>query len=250
MAKSTGLGQNFYVGGVDLSGDTGSIDTIHGGPAALPITGLDKSAMERIGGILDAELAWTSWFNPSAAQQHATLSPLPTTDIGVMYVTGLTIGSPAGCLVAKQMDYAPTRTADGGLTFKVQAMSNSGINSALEWAEMLTAGKRTDTVATNGASLDYGAVSTLFGLTAWLHVFSVTGTSVTVTLQDSADNAAFANITGAAFTAVAPGGAPQFQRLQTAAGATIRRYVRAITTGTFSNAVFAVAFTRHKTTTI
>jgi hypothetical protein len=185
-----------------------------------------------------------------AGQAHPPLSTLPTTDVGLMYVTQLALGGPAGCLVAKQMIYDPTRGSDGSLLFKLQALSNSGINSALEWAQMLTAGKRTDTTATNGASVDFGAVSSLFGATGWLHVFSVTGTSVTVTIQDSADNISFANVTGLAFSAVAPGGAPQYQRLQTATGATIRRYVRAITTGTFSNAVFACAFTRHLTATI
>jgi hypothetical protein len=250
VAKSTGLGQNLYVGGVDLSGDTGSIDTIHGGPSALDLTGIDKSAHERAGGLYDGELGWTSFFDVVAGQAHPTLSTLPTTDVGLMYVTQLALGGPAGCLVAKQMIYDPTRGSDGSLLFKLQALSNSGINSALEWAQMLTAGKRTDTTATNGASVDFGAVSSLFGATGWLHVFSVTGTSVTVTIQDSADNISFANVTGLAFSAVAPGGAPQYQRLQTATGATIRRYVRAITTGTFSNAVFACAFTRHLTATI
>jgi hypothetical protein len=250
MAKSTGLGQNLYLGGVDLSGDTGSIDTVHGGPNALEMTGIDKLARERFGGLYDGELSWTSFFNTAAGQAHPTLSTLPTTDIGLMYVTGLLVGSPAACLVAKQMMYDPTRPGDGSMLFKLQALSNSGINSALEWAEMLTAGKKTDGAPANGASIDFGAVSTLFGATGWLHVFTVTGTSVTVKIQDSADNGTFADVAGLTFAAVAPGGAPQYQRLQTASSATIRRYVRAITTGTFSNAVFACAFTRHKTATI
>jgi hypothetical protein len=250
VAKSTGLGQNLYVGGVDLSGDTGSIDTIHGGPAALDLTGIDKSGHERAGGLYDGELGWTSFFDVVAGQEHPTLSPLPTTDVGLMYVTQLALGGPAGCLVAKQMNYDPTRGSDGSLLFKLQALSNSGVNTALEWAQMLTVGKKTDTAATNGTGVDYGAVSTLFGATGWLHVFSVVGTSITVKIQDSADNITFADVTGLTFAAVAPGGAPQYQRLQTATGATIRRYVRAISTGTFSNAVFACAFTRHLTATI
>ena len=35
-----------------------------------------------------------------------------------------------------------------------------------------------------------------FGVQAYLQVFSFTGTDVTITIQDSADNSSFANITG------------------------------------------------------
>jgi hypothetical protein len=61
-----------------------------------------------------------------------------------------------------------------------------------------------------------------------------------VKLQDSADNASWADITGAAFTAVTTG--PQAQRIETARGGTVRRYVRAVTvtTGGFSNLQFQV----------
>lgn len=250
MTKVSGLAQQLFITGVDLSGDTGSMTSVHGGPAALPSTGLDKNAMERLGGVLDGAIGWSSFYNVTAGQAHPTLSTLPTTDVAVMYVTAQSIGSPCAMLLGKQPDYAGTRGADGSFTFDLEVLSNSAINTALEWGIMLTAGKRTDTTATNGASNDYGAVSTLFGATAWLHVFSVTGTSMTVTIQDSADNSAWANITGLAFSAVVPGAAPQYQRLQTATGATIRRYVRAITTGTFNPGVFAVGFTRHLTTSI
>ena len=57
------------------------------------------------------------------------------------------------------------------------------------------------------------------------------------------DNSTFAAITGAAFIAATTGGA---QRLETAANATVRRYVRAVTSGTFSNAVFFVHFVRRQ----
>jgi hypothetical protein len=101
---------------------------------------------------------------------------------------------------------------------------------------------RTDTTATNGTAFDCGAVSTLFGGQAYLQVNAFTGTSVTVKLQDSADNATFADLTGAAFTAATARGA---QRLVLNPTATVRRYVRAVTTGTFSSAVFQVTFVRN-----
>jgi hypothetical protein len=239
MAKQTGLGDRLFIDGYDLSGDIGSLQRIGGGPAAMDVTGIDKSAFERIGGRRDGGIDFTSWFNDAAGQAYPVLSALPTTDRTVSYFRGAAIGSPAASCIAKQISYDGTRGNDGAFTFTSSALSN---NYGLDWGLQLTAGKRTDVAATNGASIDYGAVSTLFGLQAYLHVFSFTGTSVTVTLQDSADNATFANITSAVFTAAT---GRTSERIATTG--TVRRYVRAITTGTFSSAVFAVHFTRNET---
>jgi len=125
-------------------------------------------------------------------------------------------------------------------------------NSGLDWGRLITAGKRTDTVATSPATgTDFnleGGATTLFGWQAWLHVFAFTGTSVTVTLQDSADNSAFTSLTGGAFTAVTT--SPGFQLLLGGRTATVRRYIRAITTGTFSNFQFGLQFTRNQQSVI
>jgi hypothetical protein len=247
MPKKSGLGQAIYVGGYDLSGDVGAVQTVSGGPDALEVTAINESAPERIGGIKSGEISFNSWFNTSAGQEHPALSSLPTTDRIVLYVDTPAIGGAAAGLNGKQINYDSDRAADGSLALSVQVLSNG---ETLEWCEMLTAGKRTDSTATTGASIDFGSVSSLFGASGYLEVFSVTGTSVTVTIEDSADNGTFAAVTGLAFTAVTPGGAPSGQRLETLPTATIRRYVRATTTGTFSNAVFAVGFIRHLTATL
>lgn len=239
MAKSTGLGQNLYIGGVDLSGDIGSVDTASGSVATIDATGIDKSAYERILGLRDGSLTYTAYFNDAGA--HLTLRNLPTTDVHAMYVHATTIGAPAACMVGKQLDYGGTRGTDGALTFSVP---NAASGYALEWCDMLTAGKRTDTTATNGSAYDYGAGigATSFGLSAYLQVFAFSGTSVTVAVQDSADGASgWASV--ATFTAVTT--APGFERIGTTNSATIKRYLRVITTGTFSNAVFAVAVAKH-----
>jgi hypothetical protein len=76
-------------------------------------------------------------------------------------------------------------------------------------------------------------------------VFAVTGTSVTVTLQDSADNVTFANITGGAFTAAT--GITAQRLASPGATDTVRRYVRAITTGTFTVGNFNLMFVRNAT---
>lgn len=241
MAKQGGMGDNLYIDGYDLSGDTNSLGRIGGGPAPWDVTGINKSAFERIGLKIDGGIDWTAYFNPATGQAHARLSSLPLTDRIISYYRGTAIGSPAANLVGKQVNYDPTRGADGSLTIGLNAQANG---YGIEWGEQLTAGKRTDTTATDGTSLDGGA-ATAFGLAAYLHVFAFTGTSVTVTLEDSADDSTFAAITDAEFTAAT---GITSQRIQIDPDADVRRYVRAATSGTFTNAVFAVSFVRYATT--
>lgn len=240
MAKESGLGHALFVAGNDLSGDYTAISNIGGGPAALTTTGIDKSAPERIGGHLDGRLEATSWWNPDLS--HPVLSALPTGDVHEMYCCGTSIGRPAAAIVAKQVNYDGNRGDDGSFTFNTACQNNA---YPLEWGVLLTAGKRTDTAATNGSGVDLTTVSTTFGAQAYLQVFEFTGTDVTVKVQDSADNSTFADVTGLVFTEVTS--APGTQRIATASGATIRRYVRAVTTtsGGFTSVTFAVSFIRN-----
>ncbi|MGW5467684.1 hypothetical protein [Streptomyces chartreusis] len=239
MAKTSGLGDNYYVGGYNVSGDINSLGKIGGGPAALEFTGIDKSAFERKGGLRDGSIEFVSYFNPSAGQAHPVLAALPTVDIHTMYMRGTAIGNDGACLVGKQANYDGSRADDGGFTFQAQVLANS---YGLEWGTQLTAGLRTDTSATNGTSFDTGA-SASFGAQAYLQVTAFTGTSVTVKIQDSADNSSFADVSGLSFAAVSS--TPNTQRLQLGATATVRRYVRAVTTGTFSSATFAVVLNKN-----
>ena len=241
--KQSGLGDNFYLGGNDLSGDTASLDEIGGGPALIDVTGINKSAFERIGGLRDGRIEWTSHFNPTAFFEHDVLSTLPTTDRHIMYFRGTTLGNPAACLVGKQLNYDMTRADDGKITLKIRAESNG---YGIEWGRSLTAGQRTDTAATNGASIDTTA-SASFGGQAYLQVFDFTGTDVTIKIQDSADDVSFADVASFAFTQVT---APPFsERIALSNTATIRRYVRAVTvtTGGFTSAEFSVVVVKNET---
>lgn len=247
MAKQGGLGDALYAAGYDVSGDINSLGNVGGGPAALTFTGIDKSAFERKGGVRDGRVEFVSYFNPTALTgAHARFSALPTSDQIVTYCRGTTLGNAAACIVGKQIDYAGTRGDDGSFTFNISAVANG---YGLEWGRLMTAGKRTDTTPTNGSSVDFGTGSTAFGLQAYLHVFAFTGTSVTVKLQESSDNGAgdaWADVTGGAFTA-ATGIASE--RIQTGRTQTVERYLRVVTTGTFSNAQFAVVVNRCDTDT-
>ena len=232
MAKTGGLGDRLLVDGLDLSGDVGAIDSISGGPAPLDFTRLSKPAVERIGGRYDAALTWTSYFNPTGA--HLGLSTLPTSSRVVTYLRGGSLGYPGAGLLAKQIGYDGKRGSDGAFTLAVAAQGSHGI--PLEWGEQGTPGIRTDTSAANGASLDHGA-ATSAGLSAYLHLLAFTGTSVTVKVQHSTDDATWADL--ASFTTLSDVGA---ERIETAG--TVNRYLRVITTGTFTVATTAVVLCR------
>lgn len=242
MAKSSGLGDNLFVGGYNLSGDIGALSKISGGTKPIEVTGIDKSAMERIGGQRDGSLSWSAFFNTDIGQAHPVLSALPTGDVVVTYCRGTTLGDPAACMVAKQLNYDGNRTAAGEFTFAVDAEANG---YGLEWGRQLTAGLRTDTAATNGTGIDTTA-SASFGAQAYVQVKAFTGTDVTIKIQDSADNVTFADVAGLAFTAVTA--APTTQRLALANTATIRRYVRAVTTTSagFTSCTFSVVIVKNE----
>ncbi|MGP3917684.1 hypothetical protein [Nonomuraea sp. 10N515B] len=246
MAKQSGLGDRLFVAGYNLSGDIGSLGRIGGGPTPGDVTGIDKSAYERLGLKRDGSIEFSAFFNKSAGQVHPRLSALPTSDVILTYCRGTTLGNPAAALVAKQANYDGTRDAEGNLTFAVQALANG---FGLEWGRQGTAGIRTDTGATNGSSIDDGAASS-FGLQAYLHVFAFTGTSVTVKIQESSDNGSvdpWADVVGGAFTAAT---GITSQRIATASNLAVERYLRVVTTGTFSDAQFHVLIVRNTTSVV
>lgn len=240
MAKESGLGAQLYMDQYDLSNDTNSVPRIGKSLNPLEQTGIDKLAFERKAGLLSGQITLISFFNPTNA--HACHETLPRADRIISYCHRATLGTPVASMVAKQLSYNPTRDADGQLTAEVDAQSNA---YWIDWGYALTAGKRTDTAATNGTGVDFaqqGAPAS-FGLQAYLHVFAFTGTSATVKLQQSSDNGggdAFADVTGGSFTVVT---AATKERIATARNQAVERYLRVVTTGTFSNLVFAVQAT-------
>jgi hypothetical protein len=247
MAKQSGLGDQMYIAGVDLGADINSISSLSTPRATLPATGITMSGEARMFGLRDATGEFIAFFNDSAGGAHPTLKTLPTTDVHLMYVRGSTQGSEAFCLVGKEVDYAPTRGDDGALTFSVNVSSSA---FGADWATLMTNGKRTDTTATNGTSVDFttaaNPASAAFGFQAYLQVFSFTGTSATIKLQESSDNAVgdpFADVTGGAFTTVTGVTAERIQ--SSSATLSVERYLRVVTSGTFSNLVFAVAVIRN-----
>ncbi|HEX6968891.1 MAG TPA: hypothetical protein VF174_08815 [Micromonosporaceae bacterium] len=253
MAKSSGMGMNLYVDGYDLSSDAGSLSRIGGGPAPLVVTAINKSAFERLGGLRDGAIDFMTFFDVAALAEHAALSPLTTSDRIATATVSTTLGDPAASIVCKQVDYAPTRAADGSLTVTVPEPANG---YGLEWGVLLTAGKRTDTGATAGTAVDSGLVGgSAFGLQAYLHVFSFSGTDATIKIQESSDNAgdAYADVVGGGFTTINAGNpAPFKQRIATATNLAVERYLKVTTTTatSFTSLVFAVQVVRNEATPV
>ena len=240
--KGNGLGANLYVAGYDLSNDVGQIDALENGRGLLGMTGLDKSGHERLQGLQTGRIAFTGFFNDAALQEHIALKLIPTADvIGTVFKTAA-LAAVACSLTGKRTNYPVTRAADGAMGTGTEILSNS---DQLNYGLALTAGKRTDTGATNGVGVDFGVGSTTFGMVAYLHIFAFTGTSITVTIQESSDDAVgdpYAAVTGGAFTAATALGA---QRIETSLTQTVERYLRAVTTGTFNPCTFAVMAKRY-----
>lgn len=237
MAKQTGLGDQLFIDGYDIGADVSAIGGLSTPRETLPSTGITKYANERLFGKRDGHAEFTTYFNKATDQQHLALRGLPRTDVHVMYLRGTDLGGESVGLVGKQVNYDGTRGDDGALTFGVSVDANA---YGLDWLTQLTAGKRTDTAASNGTGVDLLA-ATAFGFQAYLQVFSFTGTSVTVKLQESSDNGvgdAWADVSGGAFTAAT---GRTVQRIQSVSDTlAVERYLRVVTTGTFSSAVFAV----------
>src|SRR6266550_1566931 len=246
MAKQSGLGDQLFIGGYDIGGDTSAIGSLATPHTTLDVTGITSSANERIYGLRDATAEFTTFFNPGPvggplAGEHLALRALPYADTQVMYLHGQAIGSDAFCMTGKQINYDPNRGTDGSLAFGVNAQSNG---FGADWSVQLTAGKRSDTTATNGAALDTLAAAA-FGFQAHLQVFSFTGTSVVIKIQDSPDNITFTDVVGGTFTTVSA--APTFERIQSASATlSVARYLRVITTGTFSQCKFVVAINKNE----
>jgi hypothetical protein len=303
--KQSGIGARFLLAGYDLSGDISALDSIGTTTNLLDVTDITQSAHSRIPGLRDGTMSFTSFWD--VANATPVLDALPTADVLMEFlVPPLSIGSPAACLQAKQVNYDPTRAADGGLTVKTEGQ---GDGYGLEWGVQLTAGLRTDTADTNGASLDGGSgfstpsvpasgtavtntsplpasvvisggtvsnvvvngvsagtgdgtytvpagqaitltysvaptwawtLVSAYGAQCYLQVTAFTGTSVTVEVEEAPDNSTWSAL--ATFTAVTA--APAWQRV--AVTGNVGRYLRVITTGTFSSATFAVMINRNQ----
>jgi hypothetical protein len=150
------------------------------------------------------------------------------------------IGERAHLLAIVASSYAESSPVGGiiGLKWSVLASGAGGMGQLLHPLAK-------DTNTTTGADKDDGG-STTTGWTAHLHVIGVDAGSWVVKLQDAATLPTYADVTGGAFTAKTAAGS---QRLVSASGATLRRFVRYVATRTGGSAgdgiTFVLAYSRN-----
>ncbi len=109
--KSSGLGDNFYIGGYDLSGDIASLDTLSGAIDVLEATALKQSAEARLYGLRSGVMKFTSLFEnagtvTSPAVPGSTVPYVSTYSFAVLVtitgtvtnvtINGVTAGTAAG----------------------------------------------------------------------------------------------------------------------------------------------------------
>lgn len=245
MTKQSAIGANLYLAQYDLSGDVGVVNSLSSPRSVFDVTAINKGAPERILGRRDGSMSFSGFWNIDAGQIYPVLSAMPSTDVlatVAIPATGTFAVGDKGCaLNGKQIMFDPQVGADGSLGVSTQIQANG---SALEWGQLLTAGKATiGTGTVNGTSIDGGA-ATAFGMAAYLHVISIASGTMGVAIHDSADDASFALITGGAFTNVT---AATSERIVTSTTGDVRRYVRLVTSGVHGDAVMAVLFVRYLT---
>lgn len=248
MSKTSGLGDNLYVGGYNISGDIGSIENIACPQKPFEMTGIDKSAIERVGGQRDGAIDFTAWFNTSSGQAHPVLSALPTSNVVSVYARGVALGNAAACMVAKQINYDPKRDADGNLSLTINTLANG---YGLEWGQQVVPLQTFSAATTGTASLDTGSAAvTGIGAQAYLEVTAFTGTDATIKLQHSSDNSTWSDITGGGFTQVTA--AHTAQRIATSSTLDIKRYIRAVisTSAGFTSLTCCVVIVKNVTATV
>jgi len=241
MAKVNGLNVRFYVEGYDLSGDANALSAMGYTNELLDVTALDSSARKRIIGIVDSEISVDAWFDNAASRQHAVWTSnsgkLPTADQNVLIPMGSAVADEFVGLVAKEGAYSTTRSPGSAISANATFTANG---SATEFGEMLTAHDDTHSSASSGTVVDSGASSSNGG-SGYLQVLSLDSGSVTVNLQESTSSGgSYSNFM--TFSTVAAAAAPSAERLTNEG--TVQRYIKVVTTGTFSNAKIVVGFSR------
>jgi len=112
MAKQSGLGDNFYIGGYDLSGDLSSVDQISGGPALIDVTSIKDYANERIGGLRDGDLQFTSFWNSTISVSNPSF-PLTTVPYVSTYAFPVLVTITGGTVTNVTVNGSTVGTGDG-----------------------------------------------------------------------------------------------------------------------------------------
>lgn len=219
-----------YLTSVDMSADLDTADT----------TTFGATWKTAIAGTVGAKVDFGGFYDPTEASLPTLFLTLLPGVLTYCPAGGAAIGDPARLVSAYEVAYAESPPVGGAVTVKGSFMATGivGIGNILHPLSE-------DTNTTTGAERD-DASATTTGWTAQLHVISVDGGSWVIKLQDAAVSNTYSDLSGGAFAAAT--GATS-ERLSSASGATLRRYVRYVATRTGGSAgdgiTFALAYSRN-----
>ena len=130
MAKQSGLGDYFAVDNSagslkDISNDVTGLG-VNIAQNLIDITGIDKSAMERLIALGDGSFTVSGVFNSAANMSHAVFSTRTGTRTVDYKIGGNTQGNPYLTMECLVDGYNLTRGSDGSLTFTAGLQLQSG----------------------------------------------------------------------------------------------------------------------------
>ncbi len=129
MAKETGLGWTAATVDDSAAAPQTIINDFTNISFATPrgvqdVTGIDKSAMERLLLLADSSVDFNGVFNPATDQSHAVFKTVPSTSVA--RTVTLTVSSQTLAGEYLFTDYALTRAGDGSLTFSAPGVLADG----------------------------------------------------------------------------------------------------------------------------
>jgi hypothetical protein len=137
--KQSGLGDNFYVAGYDLSGDISSVDTISSSRAVIDVTAMNQYGYQRVGGLRDGTMSFTSFFDNTTAVSNpgvpASTVPLASTYPFPVQVT-LTGGTITHVFVNSVESYVPVAPAVPGSQVAVTNTTGAIVNITISGGTM------------------------------------------------------------------------------------------------------------------
>lgn len=237
MAVTHGKAAKIYADGFDVSSFLSSV-SLNGTADIAETSVFGSTSKQYVLGLQDNTLSVEGFYTSPDGEAVALLNAAlgsATKSNWLVFPQGDTLGLDGWGFLASQTSINVNTNMGGAAMISGDAQSSVG-------AELLISHHAlgAETTAGNSASVDGVAVSTATGGVGYIHATAFTGTSITVAIQDSADNVSF--VDRLVFTAISAANAKE--RKVTAPLATILRYTRAAWTGTFSNAVFVVGFGR------
>lgn len=239
MAFGHGKACDVYVNGRDLGPFFSSASAKLSAETAETTT-LGKSSKTFIAGLKDSMFSVQGYFDSAANTSDQELQAAlgkSTDSLVVIYPVGdVAIGDFGYAMRARGVSYDSEAPVGGVVPVSADFQGDNDADRVISHHVL-----GVETAAADGASVDNAAATTA-GAAAHLHVTAFTGTSITVKMQDSADNAAWLDIGSMTFTAASAAGTSE--RVATTSTATIRRYTRVSWSGTFTSATFHVAFSR------